>query len=297
MLKACYDAISQITRSPIPAALTSSQPLTGASSSRVVSPSYFQTLRIALKRGRFFTDADHHRAVINQAMAHRDFPTEDPIGRTLTLEGERLEIVGVVADTRSHLFEKEGAIIYRSSNDAPAGQIAIRTTVDPLSLAQAVRKAVAAQGGTVAEISTMESFVKNDSWQQEQAATLTTLFAALAFLLATVGLYGVISFAVARRRKEIGIRVALGATQKRRNRPGPARKPDARKHRPRIRPGVTLLSPKSVPKKPLLRSSLSRPRSVLTAVASAIALATLTASYIPTRRALKVDPAKTLHEE
>ena len=75
----------------------------------------------------------------------------------------------------------------------------------------------------------MEDFIKNDSWQHEQTATLTTLFAALAFLLATVGLYGVISFAVARRRKEIGIRVALGA-RRRRNRPGASRKHRASNH-------------------------------------------------------------------
>ena len=228
-------------------------------------------------------------------MAHRDYPTEDPIGRTITLEGEQLEIVGVAAGTRSRLFEKEGPIVYRSSKDAPASQIAIRTTVDPLSLARAVRNAVAQQGGTVAEISAMQDFVKNDSWQNEQTATLTALFAALAFLLATVGLYGVISFAVARRRKEIGIRVALGA-----------RRPDVislvlRESMMPVGVGLTLGLILSLVLNQELKSLFYQVAPadpiVLTGVALAIAVATLAACYIPTRRALSVDPAATLRSE
>jgi putative ABC transport system permease protein len=294
LLNACYQAISALPGVQS-AALTSSQPLTGASGNRTVSPNYFTTLGIALKRGRFFTDADHHRAVINEAMVHRDYPTEDPIGRAITLEGEQLEIVGVAADTRSRLFENEGPIVYRSSKDAPASQIAIRTTADPLSLAREVRNAVAQQGGTVAEISTMQDFVKNDSWQHEQTATLTALFAALAFLLATVGLYGVISFAVARRRKEIGIRVALGA-----------RRLDVislvlRESITPVGAGLTLGLILSLVLNQELKSLFYQVApadpSVLTGVAIATAVATLAASYIPTRRALSVDPATTLRSE
>ncbi|HTB13160.1 MAG TPA: ADOP family duplicated permease [Bryobacteraceae bacterium] len=294
LLKACYDAISALPGVES-AALTSSQPLTGASGARVVSPNYFATLGIALRRGRFFTGSDRHRAVINEAMAHRDFPNEDPIGRTITLEGARLEIVGVAANTRSRLFEKEGPIIYRSSNDAPAGQIAVRTAADPLSLAQAVRAAVAAQGGTVAEISTMESFIKNDSWQHQQTATLTTLFAALAFLLATVGLYGVISFAVARRRKEIGIRVALGATRK--NVIALVLRESLMPVGTGLAAGLALSLALNQSLKSLFCEVAPADPQILTAVVCAIALATLAASYIPTLRALRVDPAKTLREE
>jgi len=294
LLAACYQAIAALPGVQS-AALTSSQPLTGASGNRVVSPNYFATLGIALKRGRFFTDADHHRVVINEAMARRDYPTEDPIGRTIAVDGEHLEIVGIAADTRSRLFEKEGPTIYRSNNDGPASQIAIRTAADPLSLAQAVRNSVAQQGGTVAEISTMENFIKNDSWQREQTATLTALFAALAFLLATVGLYGVISFAVARRRKEIGIRVALGA-----------RRNDviALVVRESMMPvaiglaaGLTLSLALNQSLESLFYEVAPADPLVLIAVILAIAIATLAASYIPTRRALNVDPATTLRTE
>jgi len=294
LLNACYDAISSLpgVRS---AALTSAQPLTGASGDRIVSPTYFATLGIALKRGRFFTRADHHRAVINEAMARRSYPTEDPIGRTVTIQGEQLEIVGVAADTHSRLFETEGPIVYRSINDALAFQIAIRTSSDPIKLAGAVRSAVDKQGGTVAEISTMEDFIKDESWQRNQTATLTALFAALAFLLAIVGLYGVISFAVALRRKEIGIRVALGATRL---------DVIALVLRESLMPvsvglasGLLLSLALNQSLKSLFYEVAPADPLVLTAVTLAIAVATLSASYIPTRRALTVDPAQSLRAE
>lgn len=293
-MNACYEAIAALPGVQS-AALTSSQPLTGASSNRVVSPNYFATLGIALKHGRFFTHADHHRAVVNEALAHRDYPAEDPIGRTIAVEGEQLEIIGVAADTRSRLFEKEGPLVYRSNRDAPASQIAIRTAADPLLLTQAVRNTVAQQGGTVAEISTMEDFIKNESWQHEQTATLTALFAALAFLLATVGLYGVISFAVARRRKEIGIRVALGAQRtdvialvlRESMLPGGAG----------LAVGLILSIALNQSLKSLFYEVAPADPLVLISVVLAIAIATIAASYIPTRRALKLDPATTLRTD
>ena len=293
-LQACYDAIATLPGVQS-AALTSSQPLTGQAGSRAVSPNYFATLGIALKRGRFFTAADRRRIVINEALARRDYPTEDPIGRTMTLDGQQWEIVGIAADTRSRLFEKEGPTVYRSNRDAPASQIAIRTAVDPLSLARAVRNAVAQQGGAVAEIGTMENFIKNDSWQHEQTATLTALFAALAFLLATVGLYGVLSFAVARRRKEIGIRMALGA------RPadviGLVLKESMMPVGIGLAAGLVLALALNQSLKNLFYEVAPADPVILTTVTLSILIATVAASYIPTRRALAVDPTTTLRTE
>jgi putative ABC transport system permease protein len=141
----------------------------------------------------------------------------------------------------------------------------------------------------------MESFIKNDSWQHQQTATLTTLFAALAFLLATVGLYGVISFAVARRRKEIGIRVALGATRK--NVIALVLRESLMPVGTGLAAGLALSLALNQSLKSLFYEVAPADPQILTAVVCAIALATLAASYIPTRRALRVDPAKTLHEE
>jgi putative ABC transport system permease protein len=291
------------------AALTSQQPLTGerrrddfeipgqgkiSANDRVVSPEYFSTLGIPLRRGKFFDALDGHCAVVSEALVRRYFPNDDPIGRFVYLEGP-LKIVGIAADTRSRLFEKEGPTIYRSNKDAPAAQIAVRTRVDPLSLARSVRNAVAQQGGTVAEISTMENFIKNDSWQHEQTATLTTLFAALAFLLATVGLYGVISFAVARRSKEIGIRIALGA------RPSDVIALVLRESLPPVSAGLAaglcLAVALNHSLKSLFYEVAPADPLILTAVTLSILIATLAASTIPTRRALAVDPATTLRTE
>jgi putative ABC transport system permease protein len=294
LLNACYDAIVALPGVES-AALTSSQPLTGASGTRIVSPNYFATLGIALKRGRYFTTADRHHVVINEAQAHRDFPTDDPIGRVITVEGEPNEIVGVAADTRPRLFEKESPLVYRSTQDAPASQIAIRTAADPLALAQAVRSAVARQGGTVAEISTMEDFIRNDSWQHQQTALLTALLAALAFLLSTVGLYGVISFAVAQRRKEIGIRVALGA--RRTDVIGLVLRESLAPAGIGLASGLALALALNQSLKSLFYEVAPADPLVLAGVALAISIATLAASYIPARRALSVDPATSLRTE
>jgi ABC-type antimicrobial peptide transport system permease subunit len=248
-------------------------------------------MNIPLKRGRFFNPQDHHRIVINEARARRDFPTEDPIGRKI----ENQEIIGVAGDTRSRLFEKEGPITYRSTRDAEASQIAIRTSVNPISLAAAVRKVVAEQGGTVAEISTMENFIKNDNWRHRQTATLTTLFAALALLLTTVGLYGVISFAVARRRKEIGIRMALGASPS--NVISLVLSERAIPVGIGLTAGLTLSVAMTQSLKSLFYEVTPADPTVLIAAALAIAIAALTASYIPTRRALSVDPITSLRTE
>src|SRR5580658_6633005 len=133
----------------------------------------------------------------------------------------------------------------------------------------------------------MEDFVKNDSWQHEQTTTLTTLFAGLAFLLATVALYGVISFAAARRRTEIGIRMALGA-----------RRSDVislilLESLVPVGAGlfVGLLVAIAVSRslKSLFYEMAPADPTVLVAAAVAIAISALAASYVPTLRALKVD--------
>ncbi len=184
-----------------------------SANSVTVQPSYFATFAISIKRGSVFGEQENNRVVINESMSRRYWPGEDAIGRPLLVNGEAYQITGIAADTRPEVFRDPQPTLYLPLATRRAGHLAIRTTGDPLALARAVSGIVRDLGGVVAEVGTMEHFVENSTWQQEQAATLLTMFAGLALLLSGFGLYGVISFAVARRTREIGIRAAVGATR------------------------------------------------------------------------------------
>ncbi len=135
------------------------------------------------------------------------------VGRSIKLDGETLEIIAIAADTRPNVFRDPDPTVYSPLRDARAAQLAVRTSADPLRLARAITGVVRDLGGVVAEVGTMEHFVANNTWQQEQAGALLTGFAAIALILSTAGLYGIVSFALARRTREIGIRVAIGASR------------------------------------------------------------------------------------
>ncbi len=291
-------------------ALASSQPLTGAhrqdrfeipgrpdepkADIRVVTPTYFATLGIPIHQGRAFDPADDHRAVISESLARKYWSGANPTGQVIRVRGESIEIVGVCGDTRDVLLSEPSAILYRNWRDEPdrAQQVDLRTFGDPLALVRAVNGVVRDLGGVVAEVRQASQFVDDVTWQQKQSARILSAFAALALALATVGLYGVISFAVARRRKEIGIRVALGA-----------RRSDVialvlRESAMPVSAGLLLgligALALNQSLKSLFYEVVPADPQVLTAVILAIAFATLAASYIPTRRALSVDPANTL---
>ncbi|HEY7181697.1 MAG TPA: ABC transporter permease, partial [Blastocatellia bacterium] len=186
---------------------------------------YFSTMKIPIVRGRFFDDRDTTEsqpvAIIDEAMAGKYWPDENPLGKRITFQSRDnkpvwREIVGIVGHVRHRGLEGESRVQYyipHSQTQNAFMSLVVRASVDPASLTGAVRGAI---GGLdkdlpVFRVKTMEQFVSDSMAQRRFAMTLIGIFAAVAMALACVGLYGVLSYSITQRSHEIGIRMALGA--------------------------------------------------------------------------------------
>jgi putative ABC transport system permease protein len=271
---------------------------------RTASPDYFHAMGIPLLRGRVFDERDRegrpHVAVVSASLAQRFWPGRDPIGRHFSINDPEIAVVGVVGDVHSASLEAppRPTVYVPYRQDAfPSMTFVLKTAATPPTPGGAIREAVWRVDGNqpVGAIRTMDAQLSNSLSRRRFSVTLLTAFAMMAVALAAIGLYGVLAFIVAQRRREIGVRMALGA--------GPRHViADVLGQGLRLAAiGVTIGMALALAATRLLSSLLygtsATDVATFASVALLLVLIAIGASVVPARRASRVDPLDALRED
>ena len=268
-----------------------------------VYPGYFKTMGIRLRAGRLFDESDLRKdftgLIVNETFVRVLLKNSSPIGKRVSYDKNPPrwhEIVGVVADTRQHGLANPALPEAYALSVTPYLYLVAHTQLDPAGLAQSVRRELAGIDPDVplAEVRTMGDILEQSSAANRIFMRLIGTFAAIALLLASIGIYGLMAFSMSQRRHEIGVRMALGATP--RNVIGMAVASAARL----VAAGTALGIVGALLLTHYLKSVLYEvsPLDPLTfcAVPVFLAVVALSASFIPALRATSIDPARALHE-
>jgi putative ABC transport system permease protein len=271
---------------------------------RKVSPHYFAAMNIPILKGRPFDARDHASPpfvmIVSEGMARRIWPDQDPVGRQLKAGNAPFTIVGVAADVRNTQLNAEPSpTMYLSTTQSvwPLMTAVVRTQADAASMTASMRQALHEIDPTIAlyNVRTMETLLDTQVARPRLTAWLVGLFAVIALLLATIGLYGVLAFVVTQRTREIGVRMALGA------RPREVLTLVLRNGAGLAAVGLIIGAAGAAALGRFMSSQLYgiNPRDPLTygAVAAVLMMVALIASAVPALRATRVDPVIALRVE
>jgi macrolide transport system ATP-binding/permease protein len=285
-------------------------PLANEANSRTISPGYFPALEAKLKAGRFFDERDNatspQTVIINETLARQVFGNESPVGKqiifTYNAQQKPREIVGVIADIHEAALDVEGKpTVYTPFPQSPGNfsAVTLRSSVKPESLRSSLEKTVHDLDPelVVFQMQTMEDLIAQSpaAALHRYPAWLVSVFAASALLLGIVGLYGIVSYSVSQRTREIGIRMALGAQR------GDVLRMVLRDGTRLAAIGIAVGVAAAIVAGYLLRSVLFGVKPwdpvTLAIVAAVLAAVGIFASFMPARRASKLDPIQALHYE